>query len=164
MSAAASEADEGQPPGRLGRRLLLVLDADEDAGRRERDLARARGHGAQQPIDDRQRGERGEQPRIEEGQRAKAHGRASRGRVSFAGASGSDRRRALPAVIAVTALKPHDERQQRLGGGTVGVVHEERPAEPLGNLGELGAVRLEPLLVSRAHALHAVGDPAVACL
>ena len=34
-------ADQGQPPGRLRRRLLAVLDADQDAGRREGEAARA---------------------------------------------------------------------------------------------------------------------------
>ena len=50
---------------------------------------------------------------------------------------------ALPAVVAAAALQPHDERQQRLGRGPVGVMHEERPAEPLGDRRKLRAMRLE---------------------
>ena len=43
----------------------------------------------------------------------------------------------LPAVIAAAALQTHNERQHGLGGGAVGVMHEERPAQPLGNRGNL---------------------------
>ena len=50
---SGKKADQRQPPRRRGGRLLLVLQPNEDARRREGDLVRARRHGAQQPIDDR---------------------------------------------------------------------------------------------------------------
>ena len=43
-------------------------------------------------------------------------------------------------------------------------MHEERPAEPLGHLDELGAMGGEALFVLRAQALHAIGDPALAAV
>ena len=128
-------ADQRQPPRRLGRRLLAVLDADQDAGRRELDAPRARRDGAQQPLDDRQRQQRPEQPRTEEGERTERHGRALR-RVPALPASSGSRRHALQA---------HDERQQRLRRGPVGVMHQERPAEPARQLLDPGAMRGEPL-------------------
>ena len=75
-------ADQRQPPGRLRRRLLAVLDADQDAGRREREAPRLRRHGAQQPPDDRQRQDAGQQPGTEEGDRPERHGAPSAVRPS----------------------------------------------------------------------------------
>ena len=40
----------------------------------------------------------------------------------------------LPAIVAGQALQPHGERQQRLGRRPVGVMHQERPADPAGRL------------------------------
>jgi hypothetical protein len=53
------QADQQQPPGCLGWRFLTIVDADENACWREFDLLGARRHGAQQPVDKRQRCEAG---------------------------------------------------------------------------------------------------------
>ena len=66
-------ADQGQPPRRLGRRLLAIDEVEQDARGRESHTARARRNGAQQPVDERQRRQRAEQPRIDEGERAERH-------------------------------------------------------------------------------------------
>jgi hypothetical protein len=70
----SQHANKGQPPRRLGRRLLAIVDADEDARRRKLDAARARRDSAKQPVDDRQQRQRTEQRRVEEGEAAEAHG------------------------------------------------------------------------------------------
>ena len=67
-------ADQRQPPGRLRRRLLAVLDADQDAGRRELDALRPRRDGAQQPPDHRQGQQAREQPGAKEGDGPERHG------------------------------------------------------------------------------------------
>ncbi len=54
--------------------LLVVLESDQNARRRKLDLRRSRRHGAEQPIDDRQRHQRREQPGVQEGERTEAHG------------------------------------------------------------------------------------------
>jgi hypothetical protein len=70
----SQHADQREPPGGLRRRLLAVLDADEDAGRRELDAAWPRRNGAQQPPDDRQGQQTRQQPWAEEGDGAERHG------------------------------------------------------------------------------------------
>ena len=58
----------------------------------------------------------------------------------------------------------HD--QHRFFGRPVGVMHEERPTEPLRQLQKIGAMALEPLLILLAQRLGAAGDhavPAFAC-
>ena len=84
-SAAASHADQRQPPGRLRRRLLAVLDADEDAGRRKLEAPRPRRNGAQQPPDHRQRQQAGEQPGAEEGDGPERHGAPPAPRLQLCG-------------------------------------------------------------------------------
>ena len=74
-SAAAAHADQRQPPGRLRRRLLAVLDADEDAGRRKLDARRGRGgmvRSSHQITGRRQ--QTGEQPGAQEGDGPERHG------------------------------------------------------------------------------------------
>src|SRR5262249_59518438 len=71
---------------------------------------------------------------------------------------------ALPAVIAGHAAKAHDQREQGLSGWSVGVVHQERPADAAGGLLDPGAMLGEPLLVGGTQRLYAVGDPALAAL
>ncbi len=68
------ETDEQQPPGSLGRRLFLVLEADENACRRKFDLLGARRDRPQEPVDEGKRRKRREQPRVQEGEGAKRHG------------------------------------------------------------------------------------------
>ena len=75
-------ADQRQPPGRLRGRLLAVLDADQDAGRREREAPRLRRHRAQQPPDDRQCQDTSQQPRTEERDRPERHAAPSAVRPS----------------------------------------------------------------------------------
>ena len=92
-----------------------------------------------------------QQPRTEERDRAERHAAPS-ARPAFG----------LPAIVAGQALQAHGERQQRLGRRPVGVMHQERPADPACRSGDLGAMRGELLLVGRPQGLDAIGDPALA--
>ena len=73
-SAAASMRISVSHQGVCAGVFSLVLDADEDAGRRELDLARPRRNGAQQPLDDRQGQQARQQPGTEECEGAERHG------------------------------------------------------------------------------------------
>ena len=88
------------------------------------DLVRARRNRAQQPIDDRQRCQRREQPGIEERESAEAHRCASSGR----GIRRLPCQRWSPPPPCMRMMSV----EQRLGWRAIGVMHEERPAETLG--------------------------------
>ncbi len=101
---------------------------------------------------------RGEQPGTEERERADGHGAPPAALVA-------DRIGiTLPAVAAGFAFEAHDQRQQRLRRGPVGVVDEERPAEPRGECCDLLAMRVELGLIGGAQGLGAVRRPALIAL
>ena len=100
------QPDQHQPPGRLGRRLVLVLEPDQNSRGRERHLLGARGHRAQQPIDHRQRCECRQQPGIEEHKRA--HQLSPRGSAMGLGAGCQRAPSSLPCKRTMRASSGSD--------------------------------------------------------
>ena len=72
-SAAAAMRISVSHHGVLAGVFSRLIEVEQDARRREGDAARTRRNGAQQPVDERQRRQRAQQPRIEEGERAERH-------------------------------------------------------------------------------------------